>query len=155
MSRTIYLLDTSTGQDSTTAGAVNGIFLDKQFTVPADRVWRIKNVGVTAITSAAVGNRRLAVQINRAVTGDTEPYIDVRAGVDQAASVTRYYQFFPEAALQAPFADTDWLTVPLPDAELPEGWVVRIFDEAAIGTTAAPDDMDVHLLVEQRGYNES
>jgi len=153
MNRTIYILDTSTGTDDTT-GAANGIFLDKRFTVPTDRYWHIKSLMVTAITSAAVGNRRLAVQIDRDSTADTSPYVDVRSAVDQAASVTRYYNFFPEAALQTAFADTDWLTVPLPDVELPAGWVVRIFDEAAIGTTAAPDDMDIRLVVEQRGARD-
>lgn len=147
--RVIYITDTSTGTDDTT-GAANGIFLDKRFTVPTDRLWRIENIQVTAITAGAVGNRELQLTIDRADASDTEPYVDIRAGVVQAASLTRYYSFFPEAARLTSFADTDWLSTPIPDIEIPSGWIVRIFDNAAIGTTAAPDDMDIRMVIQQR-----
>lgn len=160
MSRTIYVIDTSTGTDDTTnqaSGGTNnvGIAIDKNFIVPADRYWRILNIEATAVTAGAVGNRELVLQIDRAVTGDTQPYVDVRAGATQAASLTYYYSFHPFATRLTSVADTDWLSTPIPDVTLPEGWKIRIFDEAVIGTTAAPDDIEIRMIIEQIGYNES
>lgn len=157
--RTIYVIDTSTGTDDTTndaSGGTNnvGIAIDKNFIVPNDRVWRILNIEAAAISAGAVGNRQLALQIDRAASGDTQPYVDVRAGVTQAASLTYYYSFHPFATRITSIADTDWVSTPIPDVDLPEGWKIRIFDEAKIGTTAAPDDIEIRMLVQQWGMKE-
>ena len=148
--RTVYISDSSTGVDDTT-GAIPGIVANKTLTVPTDRYWRIMSLRATLVSAAAVGNRRVAMTIDRNATGDTEPYIEIRAGVDQAASVTRYYVFSPNVDRLAAFADTDWLVNPIPDIELPPNTVIRVYDQADIGTTDAPDDLDLRALIQVRG----
>ena len=149
----IFLADTSTGVDDT-SGAIPGISMDKVFTVPNDRIWHIQSILCTAVSSATVGNRVLAFQVQRG-SSDTDPIVDVRSAVAQAASLTRYYQFSPNLLQASAFADTDWLTVTIPDLVLPAGSIIRVFDEAAIGDTAAPDDLSVELLVDQAGHKSS
>ena len=150
--RTIYISDSSTGVDDTT-GAIPGIVANKTLTVPTDRYWRILSLRATLTAAGAVGNRRVALTIDRNSSGtaDTEPYVDVRAGVDQAASTARFYIFAPNIDRIAAFADTDWLTNPIPDVELPPNTVIRVFDQANIGTTDAFDDLDIRALIEERG----
>jgi len=35
--------------------------------------------------------------------------------------------------------------------ELPPNSVIRVFDQANIGTTGAPDDLDLRALIQERG----
>lgn len=58
-------------------------------TVPAGKWWDLLAVKFTLVTSASVANRRLALAID---DGTTE-WWRFRVGVDQAASLTRTYQF--------------------------------------------------------------
>ena len=105
--RTVYISDSSTGVDDTT-GAIPGIVANKTLTVPTDRYWRILSLRATLTAAGAVGNRRVAMTIDRNDTADTEAYVEVRAGVDQAASTARYYLFVPNVDRLTAFADTDW-----------------------------------------------
>ena len=148
--RTVYISDSSTGVDDTT-GAIPGIVANKTLTVPTDRYWRILSLRATLTAAGAVGNRRVALTIDRNDTADTEAYVEVRAGVDQAASTARYYLFVPNVDRLTAFADTDWLVNPIPDMELPPNSVIRVFDQANIGTTGAPDDLDLRALIQERG----
>ena len=152
--RTIYLASSSTGTDDTT-GSPGGISMDKRFTVPTNRIWQIQSILATAVSAAAVGNRQLQLTIDpggdTAIFDDTNPYVDVRAGAVQAASLTYYYQWFPAASRMTAVADTDWISMPIPDMILAPLSVIRIFDSANRGTTAAPDDLDIRLVVSSRG----
>src|SRR4051794_36291420 len=62
-------------------------------TVPAGKWWLLRALRFTLVTSATVANRRPALTID---DGATE-WWRWRAGVDQAASLTRLYQFLHEA----------------------------------------------------------
>ena len=58
-------------------------------TVPAGKWWKLLSVRFTLVTSAAAANRRPALALD---DGTTE-FMRWRTGVDQAASITRLYQF--------------------------------------------------------------
>jgi len=148
--RTIYLSDSSTGVDDTT-GAIPGIAMEKTITVPTNRYYRIVSLRATAVSAAAAGSRQLVFTVDPGSTSDTTAYIEVRAGAVQVANLTRYYIFAPNVDRLTAFADTDWITSPIPDVELPPGSVIRVFDEAAIGSTAAPDDLDIRAIIQSRG----
>jgi len=136
-SRTIYLSDTTAASN------------DKSFTVPTNRLWVLKSARCVLTSSDTVANREIQLTVDPAITGDTLPYIDVRAGVVQAASLTYYYQFFHGASRITTIADTDWLSVQLPDAELQPGSVIRIFD--SVNADASSDQLDIKLMIESRG----
>jgi len=149
--RTIMILDTSTTADDTTGSSGAA---DKIFTVPTNRYYRIVSMVATLVSFGTVGNRVLQLTINGDTTiagMDTEPFVDIRAGAVQAASLTRYYTFAPNVARLTAFADTDFMSIPIPDMELPPGSVIRVFDNAGVGDTAAPDDLELHIMFEARG----
>lgn len=121
---------------------------DKSFTVPANRVWELKWVWVELISSGDVGNRQLTLQIQDN-TGDV--IATLKSGAVQAASVTCNYLFAPGVADLTAFRDTAFMTNPMPEFMLPQNYIVRVFDGAAIA--AAADDMVVHMLVRQYGQH--
>ena len=151
--RPAWLSDSSTGVDDT-SGAIPGIAMEKTFTVPTDRLWHIRCLLATAVSSAAVGNRSIVFQVQRG-TSDTDPVVDVRTTVTQAASLTYYYMLGANMTQMGAVSDTDWMSMTIPDLVLPAGAIIRVFDEAAIGTTAAPDDLDIQMLVEWVGLKSS
>jgi hypothetical protein len=118
---------------------------DKSFTVPADTEWRILWIWVELVTAANVGNRNMEIQIQDAaadVVGRTV------AGVVQAASLTRHYLFASNATELAAFRDTDYLSTIMPEWYLPEGYIIRVWDNKAIA--AAADDMVIQMMVLER-----
>lgn len=128
-----YILADSNADDS-----------DKSFTVPAGYEYRISNVLVTLATTAAVGNRQLAITL----TDGTNLLVIIRAGIVQAASLTRYYNFSKNMPELVAFRDTDYLSSQIPDIILKAGYVIRVYDNAAIA--AAADDMTVALALLRR-----
>lgn len=119
---------------------------DKTFTVPAGTEWEILSIYVEYISTATAGNRQVAI---RFTDGADDIIGQVRAGIAQAASLTRFYQFGVGLADLTAFRDTDFLMTPLPRGlVLPAGYKVRVFDKAAIA--AAADDMDVQMIVKAR-----
>ena len=139
-SRTIYLSDTSAADN------------DKSWTVPTNRIWSLKAARCVLTSSDTVGNRLIQLTVDPNLTtpaADTLPYVDIRAGVAQAASLTYYYNFFHGASRITTIADTDWASIQLPDADLRPGSVIRIFDSANVD--ASSDQLDVKLVIEARG----
>jgi len=118
---------------------------DKSFTVPADTEWRVKSIWVEYTSSGDAGNRQLAVDIQ---DGGADVIAQVRTGLVQAASLTRYYLFAPHVTELTAFRDTDYLSTIMPEWVLPAGYVVRVWDKDAIA--AAADDVVIQLMVEAR-----
>ena len=118
---------------------------DKTFTVPANTEWRVKWIWVEYISSGDAGNRQLALEIQDA---GTDVIAQMRAGIVQAASLTRYYLFAPHVTELTAFRDTDYLSTIMPEWILPAGYIVRVWDNNAVA--AAADDVVIQLMVEAR-----
>jgi len=118
---------------------------DKSFTVPAGYETRFKWVWVEFTSDINAGNRQLEIQIQ---DGAADVIGIVRAGIVQAASLTRYYLFAQQVTELVAFRDTDLLSTIMPEWILPAGYIVRIWDNKAI--SAAGDDMIVQIGVEAR-----
>lgn len=123
---------------------------DKSFTVPEDLEYQILWVWVELTTSSDAGNRQLVLEC----LDDTDETPDVigqpaRAGAVQAAETTRYYLFAPGVADLTDFRDTDFLSTPMAQVFLQQGYSLRVYDNNAVA--AAADDMIVHVQVSERG----
>ena len=120
---------------------------DKTFTVPASTEWQILWIWVEYTSTAAAGDRQLEIQVQDAAA-DVIANL-ARAGVVQAASLTRYYQFGPGLADLGAFRDTDYLTTPIPPTTiLQAGDILRIYDNNAVA--AAADDMICQVKIASR-----
>lgn len=120
---------------------------DKSFVTPADVIRQILGIWVELTTTVTVGNRQLVVEVQIAGPDVTGQW--ARAGVVQAASLTRYYEFAPGLPDGLAFRDTDWLSVPIPVTSLlKEADVLRVYDNAAIDSAA--DDLIVHIQYADR-----
>lgn len=118
---------------------------DKSFTVPANTRWRIQSIWVELTTTADAGDRQMGIDV---LDDSSDVILQIRAGIVQAASVTRYYLFAPHVTELTAFRDTDQLTTIFPELELPAGYIVRVWDTDAI--QAAADDMVVQMLLKAR-----
>jgi len=119
---------------------------DKTFTVPASTEWQVLWVWVELATTATVGNRQLVIEIQDSAADVIGQF---RAGVVQAASLTRYYQWAASMADLQAFRDTDWLMTPLPPGLiLQAGDILRVYDNNAVD--AAADDMVVQMQIASR-----
>ncbi len=118
---------------------------DKTFTIPVSTQWQPMAILVDLVTTATVGNRQVTVLITNAAD---LAIASIKAGVVQAASLTRRYTFGLGLADQVAFVDTSCLTTPLPVLVLPAGYKLRVYDSAAVA--AAADDMEVQMLVNAR-----
>ena len=118
---------------------------DKSFSVPVGKMWKILGMQHTLTTSATVGNRTLTVIITN---GTDQVWRVFQSTSLQAASTT--YQYFivpgnPALTGAAGGPSSVLITMgPVPDELLlPAGYVVRVYDFAAID--AAADDLTVVL----------
>lgn len=118
---------------------------DVTFTVPALTEWQILSIYVSLTSTATAGNRQMSV---RFLDASDNIIGNVRAGIVQAASLTRVYQFAPGVPQDAAFRDTDYLAVSMMPMLLAPGQKVRILDKAAIA--AAADDMVVRMQIAAR-----
>lgn len=121
---------------------------DKSFVVPASTEWRIKSIWVELISTAVAGNREIVIEIQ---DGAADVVARIKAGIVQAASLTRYYLFAAHVTELVAFRGTaiaDTLSTIMPEWVLPATYVVRVYDIAAVD--AAADDMVVQMLVEAR-----
>lgn len=141
--RLSMIVDSSTGAGQNT----------KSLTVPSRKSWRVLWAWATVVSDATVGNRQVVLEVQ-----DTAANViyQKRAGAVQAASLTRYYLFAPGAADLTAVRDTDWLSSPITALYLPEGYIVRIYDEANIDSTdevanSDVDDLEVRMMVEVKG----
>ena len=113
---------------------------DKTITVVADQLWHVLWVWVEYTSDANAGNRQIAIELQDAAN---DVIAQFRAGVVQAASLTRYYLFAPAMADLDAFRDTDYLMTPLPPTVLlPAGYQVRVYDNNGV---AAGDDMVIQM----------
>jgi len=120
---------------------------DKTFTVPAAKEYQILWIWVEFTSTATAGNRQLVIELQDAA-GDVIAQA-ARAGVIQAASLSRNYLFAPAVADMVTFRDTDYTTCPIPPTVfLGAGQKIRIYDKAAVA--AAADDMIVQMQVASR-----
>jgi hypothetical protein len=117
---------------------------DVTFTVPANTEYQVMSVYVSLVTTADVGNRQMVVQ---ALDSSDNVIAGVRAGIVQAASLTRVYMFGGVADMTA-FRDTDYLGVAMAPLCLAAGQKLRVYDKAAIA--AAADDMVVRVQIASR-----
>lgn len=118
---------------------------DKSITVTASYEWKIQWIWVEFTSTATVGNRQMVIEIQ---DNAADVIFQMRAGLVQAASLTRYYLFAPMGAEIVTFRDTDFLYVPMPPIHLPASYVIRIYDNNAVD--AAADDMIIQMMVQER-----
>lgn len=118
---------------------------DKTFTVTASEEWEIQSIWVELTTTATAGNRQIVIEIQDSSSDVIGQY---RAGIAQAASLTRYYMFSPHAEGLTAFRDTDYLSNPIAPLCLPASYVIRVYDVAAVD--AAADDMNVQMMIKKR-----
>jgi hypothetical protein len=93
-------------------------------------------------SNATVGNRQLVLQV---LDSSSNVMYQFSAGIVQAASLVRFYNFMAGVAREAAFVNGE-LMVPIPfDIIIPQGGSVKVFDSAAI---AAGDSMVVSAALE-------
>lgn len=116
---------------------------DKSFVVGTGRRQKVYFGQVTLVTSAAAGNRQMALEVQ-----DDSANLVFRslAGAVQAASLTREYHFAPNPVREAAFVNGQIMVPIPPDLILLPGWTLRLYDTAAVA--AAADDMTVSFLVD-------
>lgn len=118
---------------------------DKTIAVPASYEWLLQSIYVEFTSTATAGNRQLTVEIQ---DGSANVIAIFKAGIVQAASITRYYQFSVGVVDLTSFRDTAYLTTPITELLLDEDYDIRVYDSATVD--AAADDMEIQLLVKQR-----
>lgn len=105
-------------------------------TVPAGKIAEIRSLSVALTSTATVGNRNILIEI-----GDGTNVVGrYTVNVNQAASLTYYYDFTPGMTR---FATAPYLQNNIPASILLAGYTVRVYDSAAVD--AAADDMTVVL----------
>ena len=118
---------------------------DKSFTVPSNTLWEVRSIWVELVTTATAGNRQMIIEFQ---DDSADIIAQVRAGDIQSASKTRNYLFAPGVADLGSFRGSNLITTPIPNIILPESYVVRVVDTAAVD--AAADDMVVQMMVAER-----
>jgi len=114
---------------------------DKSFTVPDGEVWNPTHLTATLVTSADPGNRQLVLEIKDA---DGNVVVSYAAGAVQADVLTRTYQFGVAYPNETGFTGGVIQHNIVQDLLLPAGYVLRVYDSAAIA--AAADDLTVRAL---------
>jgi hypothetical protein len=121
---------------------------DVTFTVPSGKEWQPVALRVDYISSTQAGNRQLEVQWR---TTANSVLFSALPEVVQTNSSTRYYNFSINKVNDSTWVDTNKIHTQFPiDLILPENYDLRVFDNATIGTTVAPDSMTVRLHVMER-----
>jgi len=118
---------------------------NKDFTVPAGKVWRLKMLVGKLISTATVGNRQMQIVIKDAAAGNV--IWTKNFGQVQTASLTRYYYAAADLPNDAAFDASGNIRAQLYQWEIPAGWVIQLWDSAAIA--AAADDLEYRLIVEE------
>jgi hypothetical protein len=113
----------------------------KDFTVPAGKIWVLSSAFIDYTCTATVGNRSVSIRFL-----DGSANVVMRTCVSGAMTASNAYEL--SLWNTAPLLQTGTQrTMPMAEMRLPAGYVIRVFDSAAID--AAADDMLVtlHLLV--------
>jgi len=111
---------------------------DKSLTVPAGEFWEIQAIGVNYTSQTTAGNRRLALSIS----DGTNVFFLTCMGATQAVTLVYDYTWAPQLANMATVVNLT-LTAGLPVMVLPPGYIIRVWDIAAIAPTL--DDMLVYI----------
>lgn len=117
--------------------------IDKRFTVPDGKQWKILTVFVELVTTATAGNRRIQLRIDSA--GGARLWNTSALNV-QIASTTERYNF--QRGTQEPtepLATQHFIPLPL-ETILPSGFSIRIQEVVAVDVL---DDMTVQILLEE------
>jgi len=116
---------------------------DKTITVPAGKVWRVLYAFASLISTATVGNRQMQMDVQ----DDSSNVMGQSSALNvQVASVTENYHWRMSRNTATEDVATEHY-MPLPAEYLPAGYVMRIYDSAAID--AAADDLTIRVLVEE------
>ena len=119
---------------------------DKSIPVPASAEWQVLWLWVEFASTATVGDRQIVIEIQDSAA---DVIAQIRAGITQAASLTRYYMFGPSMADMFVVRDGDWIMTPLPPTLiLQTGDIIRIYDNNAVD--AAADDMVIQMQIAAR-----
>ena len=119
---------------------------DKTLTVPATYEYQILWIWIELATTATVGDRQIEIRL---LDDAADTIGQFRAGVVQAASLTRYYMFAASLADLLGFRDTDYLMSPIPPTLfVSAGQAIRIWDNNAVD--AAADDMIIQMQVARK-----
>jgi len=110
---------------------------DKSFTVPTGKLWELLGVTATISNTATVGNRTLQMQITNGVS---EVYRSPRSGNIIASAAEMVSWAWGGAGS---YGQVGFVTMSTYRMILPAGYVVRVYDSAAID--AAADDLTVVL----------
>ena len=123
---------------------------DKSFTVPAGKVWDLVAIESTLVATATVGNRQLQFIITNGVatvyTGTRAPNITAsQAGVAlwDFSNGDGYSAAQVRVRLDTLAGPNVYVTCPEAKTILPAGYVIRVYDAAAVD--AAADDLTVVL----------
>lgn len=111
---------------------------DQLYTLPI-------GIHVDLTSTATVGNRFVTVDYRDSSSTVVSRIV---AGKEQAASLSRVYDFFPGAPFLDDFYATTELLIPLPQVLVPPGGSVRVYDSAAVD--AAADTLNFFLTAYQR-----
>jgi hypothetical protein len=125
---------------------------DKSFTVPSKKRWNLISVTAQITATATVGNRALVVLIN---DGTNNIHASAKTGSVSAGNtgVVGIWagNVSSTTAGDMPLYDGVSSTVaklaPIPNMVLPAGYIVRVYDTAAVD--AAADDLTVVLHYEE------
>jgi len=107
---------------------------DKSLTTPAGKIRKIIGVHVSLASTATVGNRNLRVLTTDGVNELTR----AQSSSTQAASLTYQYILSTRLTNQT-VSSAGIVIIAIPEVILPAGYVMRVYDSAAID--AAADDM--------------
>lgn len=111
---------------------------NKTFVVPNNEMWKINHAHIDFVSSAAVGNRIIQMDV---INENGNVINSISAGVVQAASLERHYVFLQGIFRETAFVNGE-VQVPIAaDLYLPPGYSIKFYDVAAIAADA--DDMTV------------
>lgn len=119
--------------------------VDKTFTVPAGKCWKLLALQAKLDTnnSVVVGNRQLRVEIR----DGTNVIWFKNFGAVQVLDTTRYYYSAADLPDDVDFDGSGNIRMWKISLTIPPGWTVRLYESAAID--AAVDDLEYRLLVEE------
>jgi len=119
--------------------------IDKTFTVPSNRQWKILYCYVQLATTATSGNRQLRLLVLPTGTGDV---LLINFGATQAASLTRHYNLMPGVTRETAFTNSSDIFIPLPpELVLETGGKFRVLETGSVDTN---DDMTIRLYVDEK-----
>ena len=121
---------------------------DKSFTVPAGKIWQVLQIYMHLTATAAVGDRRPAIEISNGVANIWTGVLGVASASQLAVIEANQTHGSVTTTIRQPITGganntNNTAMIPLPTMFLPAGYIIRCWDSAAIA--AATDDTVVIL----------